>query len=181
MEQVHAFLLAAASSTDNLLVGVSLARQRRLPRDVWIGTSLANSLGSLLATALAAWFSNSSLITERWCSWLAAAAFAYLGYNEYCDDASVNNAASRPRHSVTLTELAIPMTLNNLAGGSTGGVAGISPFVACFHVFGVSLWSMWFGHLVGTRFSFAQTNEKTAYLYFFLAVMCLWDLRCMPW
>lgn len=176
MEQVHAFLLAAASSTDNLLVGVSLGRQRRLPRDVWIGTSLCNSLGSLFATASASWFSNSLLLTERWCSWLAAAAFAYLGYSEYYGDDSVN-LQSRQRHQVTFTELAIPMTLNNLAGGFTGGIAGISPFVACFHVFGVSLGSMWFGHLVGTRYQFLQTQDWTAYLYFFLAIMCLWDPR----
>ena len=81
---------------------------------------------------------------------LAGATFAYLGYSEaaswyHSEESPLTKLAAEG----VVVRLAVPMTLNNLAGGVAGGVAGVSPLVAALSVLAASTLMMWGGHKVG--------------------------------
>lgn len=54
---------------------------------------------------------------------------------------------------VASLSLALPMTLNNLAGGVAGGVVGVSAVTAACCALAVSVGTMWFGYRLGRWYS----------------------------
>ena len=150
IEHWQAFALAAASSTDNFCVGLSIGLGgHRLSMLVLWGTSTCNALGAMLATASGSWVQDQISDNRAIPSLLAAVAFGYLGWKEYNESLSNSAAATNVSTWIDLAELALPMTLNNLAGGVAGGVVGVSKVVASLHVWIVSIIFMWLGYRVG--------------------------------
>jgi len=153
--QLRAFTLAVASSTDNFLVGLSLGLSNKpLRRNLLFGISVANAIGCFVAT-----YFGSSLLTPllgNASHALAGVAFLYLAYREYQETCE----SAEPKR-VSL-ELAIPMSLNNLAGGVAGGVLGLSATIASLHVLAVSVGTMWIGHWLGSGSRKSTTGISTS-------------------
>ena len=199
---IQALLLAAASSTDNFLVGLSVGLSGKpLPWHVLWGISLCNAAGCWIATMAGGegggWVlgiailgneaneesngelnwnyshgSSSSSTTSNALQYLlAAASFGFLAYQEYQEQqehqqqqqktkkksregdesdadkpCSVNGGV--PSKPASL-QLALPMTLNNMAGGVTGGVMGLSPSLNALHALMISVVFMWLGQMLG--------------------------------
>ena len=146
----RALLLALGSSVDNLAVGVSLGLTATpLHSMLVVNTIVAacNALGAGLATFGGTLLGKS---LPNAAPAIAALAFSYLGWQE-CrawwqdEDSSVASLAL----DNALLSLALPMTLNNLAGGLAGGVAGIGPLTAAGLALVASFLMMYVGHLVG--------------------------------
>ena len=143
-----AAMLAIGSSVDNLAVGVSLgvSGQRLIP---WVNlvVGACNALGALLASYGGLWMGAA---VPTLAPLFAGATFAYLGYSEaasyyYREESPLTKLAAEG----VVVRLAVPMTLNNLAGGVAGGVAGVSPFAAALSVLAASTIMMWGGHKLG--------------------------------
>jgi len=56
--------------------------------------------------------------------------------------------------------LALPMTLNNLAGGVAGGAVGLTPFMASSYALLASFVTMSFGHFIGQRLLTGKASDK---------------------
>ena len=145
---MRALLLAVGSSIDNLAVGVSLgltATPLRSMLAVNVTVAACNALGAGLATFGGTLLGKS---LPRAAPAIAALAFTYLGWQE-CrawwldENSSLANLAAEN----ALLSLALPMTLNNLAGGLAGGVAGIGPLTAAGLALAASFFMMSAGHL----------------------------------
>ena len=118
--------------------------------------ALCNATGALLAT-----HGGKALhsINPNLSAWLAGCAFLYLGREEahswWNDEPSplgkMANSAVTGRGSTTLASLrlAVPMTLNNLAGGVAGGAAGVPPILNACCMFLASALMMGGGLLLG--------------------------------
>jgi len=133
------------------------------------GTSLRDLPQYALKTLAAAVSSSSSPETYTVNlpieSILAGMAFLYLAWKEYKEDNddTMDKAAGNgydedekikksSNQSKQLSySIAIPMTLNNLAGGVAGGVLGLSVVQTTCYAFLVSLGSMALGHAVASR------------------------------
>jgi putative Mn2+ efflux pump MntP len=166
---LDALLLALASSTDNFTVGISIgitsSSTTKLPF-AWINIiiSICNALGALLA-GLAGKFMITSNKNTFLPAVLAACAFGVLAFQElylYYNDViklnyphkKIKNPADSKSSVANLTsvwKLAIPMTLNNLAGGVAGGAVGLSPGISALYALNASFISMSLGHFVGFR------------------------------
>ena len=165
LQALFAFLLAAASSTDNFAVGLSTGlSQKKLSARTNGIISICNASGAYFASAVsgtsyASSASNTASSTSHgWVlSVLASLAFFYLAHKE-------GNDTSKPTHTqmkhdtdvacsnVTATVspiMAIPMTLNNLVGGVAGGAVGISPIMAATCALFASYLTMAVGHWMG--------------------------------
>jgi len=171
---LQAILLAAASSTDNFLVGLSVGLSGKpLPQHVLWGIAICNAAGCWVATAGGSVFlewiirtvllggthedsdttetnSNTDATSNMLQYLLAAAAFGYLAFQEYQEQQQQKKeqggeGAAKPAS----LSLALPMTLNNLAGGVTGGVMGLSPSLNTFYALVISVVTMWVGFIVG--------------------------------
>lgn len=107
--------------------------------------------------------SESSRKNVNLASLLAGMAFAYLSFYEMKsissshehnntettkknDDAIISNNTNNMKD---IAKLAIPMTLNNLAGGVAGGAAGLSPYWTAFSAFIASFLMMDVGYRIG--------------------------------
>uniref|UniRef100_A0A7S4P4K2 GDT1 family protein n=1 Tax=Paramoeba aestuarina TaxID=180227 RepID=A0A7S4P4K2_9EUKA len=143
-----AIVLAIGSSVDNLAVGVSLgvSGQRLRP---WVNFAIAgsNALGAFLASFGGLWMGEA---IPTLAPLLAGVTFAFLSYSEFSswyhhEESPLTKLAAEG----VVIRLAVPMTLNNLAGGVAGGVAGVSPFVAALSVLVASAVMMWGGHRAG--------------------------------
>lgn len=179
---VDAFLLAVASSTDNFMVGVSAGLSSPPLSHFYkvnLAVALCNAGGTLLATyggdhlkrlpevalmKLAAAVSTSSSpeaykINFSIPALLAAMAFAYLSWKEYSIEELDDADDKITKQSSLSYSIALPMTLNNLAGGVAGGVLGLSVLQATIYAFFVSLGSMTFGHFLGDRFAMMQQSN----------------------
>ncbi|KAL7550219.1 hypothetical protein ACHAWF_013451 [Thalassiosira exigua] len=146
----YAFLLACGSSTDNFAVGVSLgisARPLKASSNAII--SLLNAAGAFVSAAGGSILGE---ITPTLAVLFAAIIFTYLAVDEI-------RTWRRGDADSTLTlgdgsagealGIAVPMTLNNLAGGAAGGAAGVDAKTAGTLALLASYCMMRMGHIVG--------------------------------
>lgn len=125
-----ALWLALASSTDNFAVGASLALAGgALPPWLNLSIALCNALGALASASVGGLLGS---LAPRIAPLLAAAIFGWLAFEEVGsrqrgEDASPLVSAAADG---LLWRLALPMTLNNLAGGVAGGAIGVGPGLA---------------------------------------------------
>jgi putative Mn2+ efflux pump MntP len=117
--------------------------------------------------------------TMRIAPLLASLAFAYvfLGYQEL-----QSRTTGEQRKQQLSPSVALPMTLNNLAGGVAGGAARIQASVAFLYAFLASLIAMSCGHWNGTTLvDNTSTDRKyssevvAASLFFLLSLMTLYE------
>ncbi|KAL3785246.1 hypothetical protein HJC23_002701 [Cyclotella cryptica] len=154
----YAVLLACGSSTDNFAVGTTLGISNKpLNPSSNVVISLLNALGAFASA------SGGHLLGELaplLAILFAAIIFAYLSADEfttYWQRREDNNYAGA---TSTLTmksgsikdalQIALPMTLNNLAGGAAGGAAGIDAKTAGVMALFASFFMMKIGHVVGS-------------------------------
>ena len=174
--QIHvsAFMLAAASSTDNFMVGITAALSNPTMDHFYrvnLVVALCNACGTMVATycgdhlkrlpeialmRLAETVSSSSSpetyqINFSIGNLLAAIAFAYLAYKEYSEEDAGDADEKETKKSRLSYSIALPMTLNNLAGGVAGGALGISAFQGTVYAFSVSVGAMALGHTLASR------------------------------
>ena len=125
-----ALALAFSSSTDNFAVGLSVALAgSRLPLRVNLVISACNAAGASVASRFGTFLSTSAPMLAPAA---AATIFAYLAREEWSSWRS-GEVMSPLAHGATqslMWKLALPMTLNNLAGGVASGVAGVGWYVA---------------------------------------------------
>ena len=188
----EAFFLALASSMDNFLVGCSLAastRGQQLNYAFVLFVSLCNALGCYVATQAGSLFSN-YCVSYEWTNIIAGTLFFYLGFQEYQEQLSNENAQrtnSKPPIGQNYS-IAFPMTLNNLAGGASGGLVGISPLLNAGYALVVSIITMVAGFALVSAFATGHTRAKktTSYqdnlasyisigLYIFLGLQCIME------
>lgn len=174
----EAFLLAMASSTDNFAVGCSLGVRAHIRNDndkahsYWFAkTNLVIAVCNAGGAYLAASLGSSVLHLDSLLSLaplVSSTAFLYLACAEVLEGrkSSKNRTKEKPHPNdsnnsslPSTLALALPMTLNNLAGGFVGGVAGITSRVAFLHVFFASLVCMMCGHVLGTRIRQRQAQR----------------------
>eukprot|EP00977_Amphora_coffeiformis_P005557 scaffold1170_cov174-Amphora_coffeaeformis.AAC.41 len=161
-KHAQALFISLASSTDNFLVGLSvgLTRKPLLPNVLW-GIALCNAVGCFVATSggsLGAEF----FLDDRMANGIASLAFAYLAVREYVEGQASNDSSSQTPKNVSL-DLALPMTLNNLAGGVTAGLLDISPTWNFVYVLFMSVFTMWLGYGLGTAFSGLRHHHSLIY------------------
>lgn len=115
--------------------------------------------------------------TMRIAPLFASLAFAYLGYQEL-----QSRTKGEQRKQQLSPSVALPMTLNNLAGGVAGGAVGIQANVAFLYALLASLVAMSCGHWIGTTLvNNTSTNRKyssevvAASLFFLLSLMTLYE------
>lgn len=141
-EHWHAILIAAASSTDNFLVGISVGLSahrnnggRSIRGLIW-GIAICNAItalatvrfGEQIGTVFSPALQNSA----------AGLVFLSLAWHEVRGgtdraEAKNKNASWQLSQWTLLVQLAIPMSLNNMAGGVASGVAGVSASLASFY------------------------------------------------
>jgi putative Mn2+ efflux pump MntP len=194
----QALVLAFASSTDNFLVGLCTGLVGKpLPAAVLWGIAVCNAAGSLVATAGGAFCANTLHATAQLQYGLAAAAFGYLAWIEYRElppssttTMSSSNQQTGPssRQQASLS-LALPMTLNNLAGGVAGGVVGLSAVTASLYALFISVITMWVGYRIGLLMygrhtpqkgtTLSKSSHRSVYfsilLYSLLSLQSLWE------
>jgi putative Mn2+ efflux pump MntP len=191
----QALVLAFASSTDNFLVGLCTGLVGKpLPVAVLWGISICNAAGSLVATAGGAFCANTLHATAHLQHGLAAAAFGYLAWIEYRElppttatSSNQTGSSSSSRQQASLS-LALPMTLNNLAGGVAGGVVGLSAVTASLYALFISVITMWVGYKLGRVMYGRQSQQGTTLwksshrsvyfsilLYSLLSLQSLWE------
>ena len=176
-KHVQALFVAVASSTDNFLVGLSLGlSQKPLRWQVNIGIALCNALGCLVATSSGS-LGARYFMDDQTANGIACVAFAYLAVKEYREVS--DNAMSETPKSVSM-DLALPMTLNNLAGGVTAGVLGVAPWWNFVYAFVVSVVTMWLGRRLGKVFSGLRNHKSIIYgpicIYLVLSLQSFTDM-----
>lgn len=146
-----ALVLAFSSSTDNFAVGLSVALAgSRLPPHVNITIALCNAAGALSSAEIGELLGGAAPM-------LAPAAaggiFLYLAWLELASWYRGESASPLARTAAKglVWKLAVPMTLNNLAGGVASGVVGITPVMAGSFALLASYIMMAVGHFLGTR------------------------------
>lgn len=186
LDLIYPLLLSIGSSTDNFTVGASLGLSSKpLHIHVNLIISIANATGALISCAGGQFLEL--FLFQGLPPILAGLAFLYLAYDEYqsCSISLIDyfrqqteatSKTSQDKESkkgevgnsplghstVTNTDilrLAIPMTLNNLAGGVAGGAAGVQPLVIGFMAFVASFGMMLLGHYLGFKLGSA-INQK---------------------
>jgi putative Mn2+ efflux pump MntP len=76
--------------------------------------------------------------------------------------------------------LALPMTLNNIAGGVTAGVLGVPPLWNFVYALAISVLTMWVGYRLGRGFSGARRQRSLAYgTIFIYLILCLQSFASM--
>lgn len=146
-----AILLAFSSSTDNFAVGLSVALSgSRLPPRVNLLVSLANAIGALCSAVFGTALGETA---PTLAPMAAAAIFLYLAHEELSSwrQGDRSSPLARSASEGLVGKLALPMTLNNLAGGIAGGVVGVAPIAAGGSVFVASYLMMAGGHMLGRR------------------------------
>lgn len=151
----YTILLACGSSTDNFAVGASVGISNKPLR------TSANALISLL-NALGAYISAAGghLLGELaplYATTFAALIFAYLSVDEFISCREVHSKSAETNSTLSMKSssasdalrIAVPMTLNNLAGGAAGGAAGIDANTAGVTALLASFVMMKLGHVTG--------------------------------
>lgn len=184
----YAFLLACGSSCDNFAVGLSLGISNRPLRasDNAI-ISLINASGAFISAT------GGHLLGEvapKFGTLFAALIFAYLAADELLSWRR-QRGDGRGGESALLAmgtsgswrdalRIAVPMTLNNLAGGVAGGAVGISSITAGTLALLASYCLMGFGHILGeylmpTVGNFIDPRVISGSIFSILALMQLID------
>ena len=146
-----AAVLSLGSSTDNFAIGASLGiagLMLKLKFNALIAA--ANGVGALVAAAGGHAIGQ---VADSFGLWIAASVFAYLAWQEggsLWAGEPASPLLKLAERGVAL-QLAVPMTLNNLAGGIAGGVVGIGPLLAGTSAFCASFAMMATGFFVGQR------------------------------
>lgn len=178
-QHVQALFISLASSTDNFLVGLSVGLTRKpLSLKVLWGIAACNAVGCLVATSGGS-VGAQYFMDQRTANRIACLAFAYLAWQEYSEAppvgansgggspcalaASRDGAVSLPKQQHVSLDLALPMTLNNLAGGVAAGVVGISPLWNFLYALLMSVVTMSFGYRLGKVFSGLGQHRSIAY------------------
>ena len=76
-----------------------------------------------------------------------------------------------------VAKLALPMTLNNLAGGVAGGAAGISPWINCIYAFLSSFLMMLVGFRIGKKLGNSLPFDPSLLSAALLAALCLLTIQ----
>lgn len=151
----YAFLLACGSSTDNFAVGASLGLLHKpLHATANAIISLLNAAGAFVAAA------GGHILGElapTMAVIFAALIFGYLAADELiawksgdgAESTLTMDSRSSKNYLKEAMRIAVPMTLNNLAGGVAGGAAGIDPRTAGTLALLASYCMMKMGHVVG--------------------------------
>jgi putative Mn2+ efflux pump MntP len=170
---IQAVFIAIASSTDNFLVGLSVGLTRKpLPLHVLWGIAFCNATGCFIATSSGEFGGN--LVNDQAGNVLACFAFTYLAAKEYLE--AQDTEQQIPKQASLA--LALPMTINNLAGGITAGLLGIPAFWNFVYALSVSVLTMWIGYGLGKKFlSVSRKNHLLTYapvlIYLSLSGHCL--------
>jgi putative Mn2+ efflux pump MntP len=146
-----AILLSISSSTDNFVVGTSVALAGG-PHSVRVNSIIAvcNSLAALSSAAFGALAGDAAPMIAP----LAAAAiFSYLAFDEVRSLRGGEDMSPLAQKALTgvVWRLALPMSLNNLAGGVASGVAGVGPTFAGLAAFLASYIMFRWGHFAGEQ------------------------------
>ena len=177
-----AVVLSLTSSTDNFVVGFGLgASDAALSLRMNLIVAMANALGALCSSFVGIALGQSAPAAA---GILAALIFAFLGYQEFSAHAA-NESSPLPSLAERgeAWKLALSMTLNNLAGGVAGGLAGAKPASMGLGALVASSLLMWGGHRVGgtlrRRLSAGSSFNPQLFaggLFVALALKQLWDL-----
>jgi putative Mn2+ efflux pump MntP len=160
-EHWQAILIAAASSTDNFLVGISVGlssahRHHGSMRGLIWGIAICNA-----ATALAtASFGEQigAVFSPALQNSAAGMVFLWLAWNEARGETDrADEAKNAVSQWTLLVQLAVPMSLNNMAGGVASGVAGVAASLASVYALAVSVLFIESGVYLGRRW---KTNGK---------------------
>lgn len=156
---LEAFLLSLASSTDNFMVGLSVGiSQRQLGLDANVVISACNAAGAGVAGYLGG--SLQQHLPVYLAPLMAGIAFGILAGQEFAafyhgvkgatkEEPVESKKSDKQLDFSRAMQLAIPMTLNNLAGGIAGGAVGVTPLQATCYGFLASFLTMTMGYLVG--------------------------------
>jgi putative Mn2+ efflux pump MntP len=191
-QHFDALLLALASSTDNFTVGLSVGIGSK-PLPLWVNVviSICNAAGALFAGYGGLWLSQT--MPSYMPPLLAALAFGILAVQEcrssqeqeqqhdgddhHDDD---GDKSKNNRHSLVnmsqVVQLALPMTLNNLAGGVAGGAAGLAPLMSASYALFASFLTMAVGHWLGGHLGKTLLSGKTTPS---LVSACLLGILCL--
>ena len=146
---VLAALLYISSSTDNFAVGASVALSGS-PHSVYVNGVIAvcNASAALVSAAFGTYLGDAAPTVAPMA---AAAIFLYLAYEEVCSLIRGEDASPLAQMAVSglAWRLAVPMSINNLAGGIASGVAGIGPLEAGFWALVASYAMFRLGHYLG--------------------------------
>ena len=152
--------LAISSSTDNFAVGASLGLSGlTVSIQFNLVIASANAFGAFVA---AAGGNKIGELAEGAGSWLACAVFLYLAWQEGASlwDGEDASPLLRLASEGVAMRLAVPMTLNNIAGGVAGGVVGISPQLASITAFFASFLMMLVGYISGRHMHAALRSQR---------------------
>ena len=145
---LQAVILSISSSTDNFAVGVALGSQRR-PLSVRLNAivALANAVGAFVSAEVGTALGETA---PTLAAIFSAAIFVYLGFEEAKSFWEGGESDLMQFASAGVAwKLAIPMTLNNLAGGVAGGLAGSGAETMGVASFAASFLLMLLGHKCG--------------------------------
>ena len=184
-----AICLSVAASTDNFLVGLSegLARHSLKISVLW-GIAASNALGGFVSSSFGHFIVQYVSVRQQFI--LTGVGFSLLALQEYFEatsstiSAAHNNssgqlgAATTAKSESASLALALPMTLNNVAGGIAGGVLGISPNWNFIYALIVSVLTMWLGYKLGTqarKTGMIQTQRLSIALYLYLSAQSFYQ------
>lgn len=176
-QHLDALLLSLASSTDNFTVGISVGfSHKRLP--IWVNAfiSICNAAGALVAGLGGVILSQHIPLLAPM---LASLAFGVLAIHEFHE--FLHSSKTEEKHQFLeisqVIRLAVPMTLNNLAGGVAGGAVGLSPLVSASYALLASFLTMAVGHRIGHRLGKSQMVNPSLVSCCLLGALCLLTLR----
>ena len=159
----------------------------------FVGASVRSSQQIILPSSSASAAAAATLAP----SMLAAVAFGYLAIQELVsylqakrkdqEKSSSKKKETKPifrpkRHLhqwtfADVAKLALPMTLNNLAGGVAGGAAGISPWINCIFAFLSSFLMMLVGFRIGKKLGNSLPFDPSLLSAALLATLCLLTIQ----
>jgi putative Mn2+ efflux pump MntP len=165
-EHWQAILIAAASSTDNFLVGISVGLSvhrnnggRSMRGLIW-GIAICNAITALATVRfgeqIGAVFSPALQNSAAGFVFLSLAWHEVRGGTDRAE--AKNKNAMQSSQWTLLVQLAIPMSLNNMAGGVASGVAGVSASLASIYALLASVWFMESGVYLGRRWRWTTTK-----------------------
>ena len=192
---LYPLLVGVGSSTDNFVVGLTVGLKKNGHKSFLkfnLVISLANAIGAYVASTiglsvLGITFTGNEEVTREYSSLLAGIAFYYLAINEYLQSKQEEeerqggqDISSKDQFSIQETlQLALPMTLNNLAGGIASGVSGISPFISFAMAFICSFGMMQIGYILAVQFHIrwieSHANAFAMAAFGFLANLQIFD------
>lgn len=193
---IDAFLLSIASSTDNFTVGLSLGiRRRPLPASSNLMISICNAAGAYVA-GHGGLFVRHTISAGHLPLFLSSLAFGILAISEYMgyrEETSTHKSKDEERSNLmspnndgpnmtgfsSVWKLAIPMTLNNLAGGVAGGAAGLAPELSAAYALAASFATMWLGYHIGLRMRTAMGGSGNPWMHPSLISAVLLGILCI--